>query len=133
MSDIKKDNGTYWDDRDFELGLSDKMQRLIAEITSGGADAKPNGDDIVLSNRVRAFIESELSDAAKPQPAPPDSEFRSELKQLINRHSMENGSNTPDHILADYLLGCLRSFDQATQARDRGYDVVLEPGRVRLW
>jgi hypothetical protein len=49
-----------WDDRDFELGLPSKMQSLIAEITSGVSGAKPTGDDLVLANRVRTFIESEL-------------------------------------------------------------------------
>lgn len=27
--------------------------------------------------------------------------FRDDLETLINRHSMENNSNTPDYILAD--------------------------------
>jgi hypothetical protein len=34
--------------------------------------------------------------------------FRKELEQLINRNSRENGSNTPDFILAQYIEGCLR-------------------------
>lgn len=34
-------------------------------------------------------------------------EFRKELGQLINKHCMENESNTPDFILADYLCDCL--------------------------
>lgn len=44
-------------------------------------------------------------------------EFVKELEQLINRHSMENDSNTPDFILAHYLAGCLRNFNEATRAR----------------
>lgn len=47
--------------------------------------------------------------------------FRKELEHLINRHSMENGSNTTDFILADFLLGCLASFDQAVIERDKWY------------
>jgi hypothetical protein len=30
-------------------------------------------------------------------------EFQQGLMDLVNRHSIENGSNTPDFILADYL------------------------------
>lgn len=41
------------------------------------------------------------------------SDFESELKDLINKHSMENGSNTPDYILATYLLNCLMAFNEA--------------------
>ena len=39
-------------------------------------------------------------------------EFRQELESLINRHSMENASNTPDWILADYLAACLDALQQ---------------------
>jgi hypothetical protein len=51
-------------------------------------------------------------------------EFEKELEALINRHSMENGSDTPDFILAQYLTACLRAFDSATQARTRWYAPV---------
>lgn len=37
--------------------------------------------------------------------------FRSDLEILINTHSMENGSNTPDFILAHFLTEQLRLFD----------------------
>ena len=38
-------------------------------------------------------------------------DFRKELEDLINRFSKENGSNTPDFILAEYLEGCLSNFE----------------------
>lgn len=47
--------------------------------------------------------------------------FRIELEQLINRYSMENGSNTPDFILAGYLCECLSAFDFAVRAREDWY------------
>ena len=47
--------------------------------------------------------------------------FRKELESLINRHSKENGSNTPDWILAEYLDHCLVAFDLAVQAREIWY------------
>lgn len=46
-------------------------------------------------------------------------DFPYELEQLINRHSMEKGSNTPDYILAEYLRSCLLAFDHAVIRRDR--------------
>jgi hypothetical protein len=49
------------------------------------------------------------------------SEFRKELENLINCHSLENGSDTPDWILADYLTGCLENFDKTIQAREKWY------------
>lgn len=48
-------------------------------------------------------------------------EFRKELQDLINRHSMENGSDTPDFILARYLVNCLEVFDRAVMDRDQWY------------
>ena len=44
--------------------------------------------------------------------------FRSELESLINRNSMENGSNTPDFVLAKYLEACLAAFDDAVRQRE---------------
>ena len=46
-----------------------------------------------------------------------DREFRTELAEVINRHSREKSSNTPDYILANYLAGCLGAFDAAIEAR----------------
>lgn len=43
--------------------------------------------------------------------------FESELKSLINRYSKENGSDTPDFILAAFLLNCLNIFDIANNER----------------
>lgn len=55
--------------------------------------------------------------------------FRQELRDLINRYSKENGSNTPDFILAAYLSRCLENFDQTMSARRTWYGPVWEPKR----
>lgn len=47
------------------------------------------------------------------------SDFTAELKKLINNQSMENESDTPDFILAEYLKGCLEAFEHATNQRDK--------------
>lgn len=38
---------------------------------------------------------------------PSETAFEKELQTLINRHSKENESDTPDFILANYLKDCL--------------------------
>jgi len=48
-------------------------------------------------------------------------EFVKELETLINKNSMENTSNTPDWILAQYLRGCLDSFNTAVLQRENWY------------
>ena len=52
---------------------------------------------------------------------PPLTAFEQELRKLINRESMENRSDTPDFILAEYLHSCLVAFENATNARERWY------------
>jgi len=49
------------------------------------------------------------------------SDFREDLIALINTHSMENVSDTPDWILAEYLIACLKTFDAVTEAREEWY------------
>jgi hypothetical protein len=48
-------------------------------------------------------------------------EFMKELEALINKHSMENASNTPDWLLAQYLRSCLDAFNTVVQQRDNWY------------
>lgn len=50
-----------------------------------------------------------------------DPSFRSDLEHLLNRHSKENGSDTPDFILANYIYDCLEAFDTAVRTRTRWY------------
>lgn len=47
--------------------------------------------------------------------------FETELQSLINKFSMENASNTPDFILAEYMKFCLDAFNQAVQQREKWY------------
>lgn len=49
------------------------------------------------------------------------SSFGKELESLINRHSIENGSNTPDFILAEYLQQCLSAWNSAVASRENWY------------
>lgn len=57
-------------------------------------------------------------------------DLRSEVQHAINRHSAENGSNTPDFILADYLVACLDAFDHAVKAREFWYGHSHAPGQT---
>lgn len=54
------------------------------------------------------------------------SNFRRELESLINKNSMENNSNTPDWILAEFLTNCLQAFDLATRQRDQTKNKEIE-------
>jgi hypothetical protein len=62
-------------------------------------------------------------------PSEKDNKFRKEIEEAINRNSMENRSNTPDFILAEYLQHCLAAFDLATKRRDTWYGKEQRPGQ----
>jgi len=47
--------------------------------------------------------------------------FRKELQALLNSHCMEMGRDTPDFILAQFLLGCLKAFNAAVNVRTGWY------------
>lgn len=48
-----------------------------------------------------------------------NSKFESDLRALLNKHSMENDSHTPDFILAKYLIECLEAFNKIAKRRDQ--------------
>lgn len=50
---------------------------------------------------------------------PEASSFERDLASLINRYSLENGSNTPDWLLAEYLMNCLAGFNRTISERER--------------
>lgn len=53
--------------------------------------------------------------------------FERELETLINRHSVENDSNTPDMILRGFIIDCLNTFNRSVRQRDQWYGVKLKP------
>ncbi len=64
-----------------------------------------------------------------------EEKLKKEIEITINRNSAENGSDTPDFILAEYLIGCLKNFDAAVKWREKWYgreprptkDIPLSP------
>lgn len=53
-----------------------------------------------------------------------------EIAQALNKACAENLSNTPDFILAEYMLNCLRSFNVAIRSREEWYGRPLVEGRI---
>lgn len=46
------------------------------------------------------------------------SEFVTDLKDMINRFNIESMSDTPDWVLANYLMRCLEAYNFAVLQRD---------------
>ena len=57
------------------------------------------------------------------------STFEEELARLINTHSLESDSNTPDHVLAEFMRSCLDAYNAATMARDAWYGISPTPNQ----
>jgi len=47
--------------------------------------------------------------------------FYEELRKLLNKKCQENSSNTPDFILANFLLNSLEAFNAAVRDRELWY------------
>jgi hypothetical protein len=48
--------------------------------------------------------------------------FQNKLERLINEFHLEADSDTPDYVLANYMIQCLMAFNTATQAKMRTSD-----------
>lgn len=66
-----------------------------------------------------------MSDSQAQAPTLGDS-----LIRLLNRHSAENASGTPDFILAEYMMACLQAFEHASNRREQWYGKALRIGGV---
>jgi hypothetical protein len=61
----------------------------------------------------------------------PTDDLRRDLAAVVNRHSRENLSNTPDFLLAEFMLNALEAAELFTAERDRWYGIAPEPGWQR--
>ena len=59
-----------------------------------------------------------------------EKQFTDQMASAINCFSRENGSNTPDFILAEFLCECLDAFDKASRAREKWYGKALSISRA---
>ena len=49
------------------------------------------------------------------------SNLRKDIEEVINNLRLEDKCNTPDFILAEYLVDCLETFDKAINKREKWY------------
>jgi hypothetical protein len=49
-----------------------------------------------------------------------EKEFRRELASLLNRYSIDNTMNTPDYILAEFIIRSLYAYDITIKGIDHG-------------
>lgn len=98
--------------------------------TGGMVQATLNHVKFIYEKGWNKYVETMIKDKAEDDckegcgceevPSPP-STFEDDLIKLINSHSVENKSGTPDFILATYILGCLDAFGKAVKRRDQWF------------
>jgi hypothetical protein len=54
--------------------------------------------------------------------------FIKDLSSLLNEYCVENSSDTPDFLLAEYMLASLNAYERITQGRDAWYGMNPRPG-----
>lgn len=54
------------------------------------------------------------------------------LSDLLNSENREQDSNTPDFILAEYMMACLDAFELANNRREAWYGVELDGKKDRV-
>jgi hypothetical protein len=52
--------------------------------------------------------------------------FKVEIETLINIHCIDTELNTPDYILAEYLVNCLENYRKVNDQRDTWHGKVRE-------
>lgn len=91
---------------------------------------KLGDDNGITPEQMSAFIDLfegqsiarlELSSLPAYETVAETSALKEKIRHVLNCHSAENGSNTSDFILADYLLACLAAFDTAVNVREQWY------------
>jgi hypothetical protein len=110
------------DSLDGEWGIDpDKHPGIQAALEANGSQSD-NGDagapwrDGAIDSLIRIVLERKLPESSAPPPT-----FLSELTHLINRYSLENESDTPDFILAQYLRDALTALGKTLAAREKWY------------
>jgi hypothetical protein len=86
-------------------------------------------DEFIFSGWGASLDEGELAVVENRAPVcEPRPTLEQALKSVLNRYSAENGSNTPDFILASYMLASLKAFETASLERERWYGKSLRIG-----
>lgn len=96
-----------------------KQEELLGAIARGWCSNENSGKEMDVT--LALAIAREVEDALHASETPLEPSFYGELRALINRHSKENGSNTPDYLLAAFLDDCLRTFETTVRRRDAWY------------
>lgn len=112
--------------RRFNFTFEDAMIANIAKLYKRYPERFTESDAIHRDTDSERVVLESFDSSTPDQPAERDigreeTEFERDLGALINRYSLENGSDTPDYALAQFMHGCLKVFNSTVVERERYY------------
>jgi hypothetical protein len=104
------------------------MKNAIVEPTMNKSEAE-GGGGVAPSEQRRSEMNEQIIEIDEDGKVH-GNDLEHALASALNCFSAENPSNTPDWILAQYLLGCLAAWNQAVQQRETWYGRDARPGSI---
>lgn len=104
-----------------EIRTPEEMREAALEVCRKYASCEGIAQKIEAEIAALPFATREVPEAVPTRSFPEDARrgaFRSELENLINRHSIENDSDTPDFQLSKFLMACLIAYEDTARSRD---------------
>lgn len=95
--------------------MREAVEKAYREITGRDPAFQFSGWGGELTEPERAVVENRLPRTITSQA------LTNAFAHAINCESRENASNTPDFILASYLVECLKNYEAAVNAREKWY------------
>lgn len=106
----------------FSLHVAGATPMSWADIRNNGAVGLPS------VNPHNEEMDEQSDKVDRPAVIDDAPDFRSQLCELLNHHSCENRSDTPDFILREFLCDALNAFDSATRQRSEWYNRAVKEG-----
>lgn len=91
--------------------------QLVVETNAEGGRMGRNGGFTFTPGHLILISRAQTKNKNKKKPA-----LAKEIAALLNKASRENTSDTPDFILADYLMDALKAFEKATNKRTKWFN-----------
>lgn len=120
---VSRDYRWPWKPEDFKPDFRDRIGELVkagALIVAEIERLQRKENPITLSNK------DLCTDTFHVYPKAPS--FKTELSNLLNKHSLENNSDTPDYLLAQYLDNCLINYVETVTMRDNWHSEDKQSG-----
>lgn len=101
-----------------------RMRTITLQLTIQNDELEPLSELVTSIRSLKNVNSAEVLDLM-----PAGESLERDLERLLNRYSAENGSNTPDYVLASLFKATLETWDLHTKERDRwwGNRSILGP------